>query len=168
MCSLSILLPMTLNNFLVFSALALLPISELRGAIPYGLAVGGELAWVVPLAVAINALVPLIAFVFLDTVHKLLLKWKWYEKTFTTISTRALSKIHEKVEKYGYAGLLVFVAIPLPVTGAWTGALGAWLLSMNRKKSALMIIAGVAVAGVIVSMVLLLGIKGLSFFIKKI
>lgn len=168
MCSLSILQSMTLNNFLVFTALALLPISELRGAIPYGLATGGDLVWIAPLAVGINALVPLLAFVFLDTVHKLLLKWKWYEKLFTTISTKALGKIHEKVEKYGYAGLLVFVAIPLPVTGAWTGALGAWLLGMNRKKSSVMIAIGVTVAGIIVSLVVLLGIKGLNFFIKNI
>lgn len=166
--SLSILRHMTLNQFLVFTALSLLPISELRGAIPYGLAVGGEIWWIAPLAVIINALVPFVAFLFLDTVHKLLLKLKWYEKYFTALSARAVSKIHAKVEKYGYAGLLVFVAIPLPVTGAWTGALGAWLLAMNRKKSALMIIAGVAVAGVIVSLVLLLGIKSLNFFIKKI
>lgn len=53
------------------------------------------------------------------------------------------------IEKYGYLGLFLFVAIPLPGTGAWTGALIAAVLEMNRKKSFLVIAIGVFVAGLI-------------------
>ena len=152
--SLGILRHMTLKSIVIFASLALLPISELRGAIPYGLAAGGALGWVAPLAIGINCLVPLIAFLFLDTLHKLFLKWAWYARLFESFSKKTIAKIHPQVEKYGYLGLLVFVAIPLPITGAWTGALGAWLLEMDKKKASIMIFAGVICAGIIVSLVL--------------
>jgi uncharacterized membrane protein len=71
------------------------------------------------------------------------------------------------VERFGYVGLAVFVAIPLPLTGAYTGAIGAWVLGMIRWKSILAIAVGVALAGVIVSAVYLLGIQALYFFLKR-
>jgi uncharacterized membrane protein len=70
------------------------------------------------------------------------------------------------VEKYGYAGLALFVAIPLPITGAYTGTLGAWILGMNRRKTMLAVLGGVIIAGVIVATVFSLGIKALYFFLK--
>ncbi len=60
------------------------------------------------------------------------------------------------------------MAIPLPITGAWTGALGAWVLGMNPKKSFLAITAGVVVAGIVVTLVAYFGIKALSFFLKTL
>jgi uncharacterized membrane protein len=62
---------------------------------------------------------------------------------------------------------MVFVAIPLPLTGAYTGALGAWVLGMERGKSMLFIALGVALAGIIVSLVYLLGVHALDFFLKR-
>ena len=71
-------------------------------------------------------------------------------------------------DKYGYWGLAIFVSIPLPFTGAWTGALGAWILGMDRKRSMLVVAAGVLMAGVIVTLVVGLGVGALSFLIKKV
>ena len=71
------------------------------------------------------------------------------------------------MERFGYWGLLVFVAIPFPLTGAYTGALGAWVLGLRRGRSMLFIALGVAVAGVVVSLVYLLGVQALDFFLKR-
>ncbi|HEY9053390.1 MAG TPA: small multi-drug export protein [Rectinemataceae bacterium] len=155
---------------LLFTAiLAFLPISELRGAIPYATARGVDLLTAALVGTALNALVPLIAYAFLSTVHKLLYRLVVYRGFFDRFVEKARRKVHEKVEKYGYWGLLVFVAIPLPVTGAWTGTLGAWILGMDRKKSILAIAGGVIVAGIIVSfLVALLGSGARSIFLKYI
>jgi len=81
---------------------------------------------------------------------------------------KARAKVHGKVERYGYLGLLIFVAIPLPVTGAWTGTLGAWVLGMSKKKACLAIVGGVLVAGLVVSiLVALLGAGAEIIFLKS-
>lgn len=146
--------------------LAILPISELRGAIPYALYHGMGIVPAFFLCVGVNALVSPLLLVFLSTIHKLLSRWKPYSRAFERIVERARRKVHEPVEKYGYWGLAVFVAIPLPLTGAWTGALGAWVLGMNPRKAFLAVTAGVVVAGVVVTAVAFFGIKALSFFLK--
>lgn len=68
------------------------------------------------------------------------------------IQNRAMKK-SEQIEKYGYLGLMLFVAIPLPGTGAWTGALLAVLFNMKPAKSLLFILLGVAIAGLVMSLV---------------
>ena len=73
-----------------------------------------------------------------------------------------------KVEIFGFWGVAVFVGIPLPVTGAWTGTLGAWILGLSRKKTLLAILIGVAISGLIVSAVVLLGIEALDFLVKQV
>ena len=149
------------------ATLALLPISELRGAIPYAVLRGVDLVTAALLGTALNALVPLLAFIFLKTFHRLLYKVASYRKFFDRFVERARRKVHPQVEKYGYWGLMVFVAIPLPMTGAWTGTLGAWVLGMEWKKASLAIIAGVILAGIAVSLlVAILGPAANTIFFK--
>jgi uncharacterized membrane protein len=147
---------------------AFLPISELRGAIPFALSQG--IPWYTALlySVFINALVAPVCWIFLSTVHRLLYRWSWYKLTFDAFVERARGKVHQKVEAWGWLGIAAFVAIPLPVTGAWTGTLGAWILGLDRKKTLLSVIIGVIVAGCIVTAVSLLGISAFSIFIKKL
>lgn len=146
--------------------LSLLPISELRGAIPYLLANKVAVVPAFLICVGANSLVSPIMYLFLSTLHRLLLHWKLYARGFEKFLERARRKVHEPVEKYGYWGLAIFVAIPFPLTGAWTGALGAWVLGMDWKKSFLAITAGVITAGVVVSLVAYFGIQALLFLIK--
>ena len=157
------------TTLLLSALLAILPISELRGAIPFAVLRGTNLIQAALLCTAINALVPLLAFLFLSTVHKLFYRWTAYKGFFDRFVEKTRLKVHPQVEKYGYWGLLIFVAIPLPVTGAWTGTLGAWVLGMNRKKAILAIVGGVIVAGIIVTiLVALLGAGAKSIFFKTI
>ena len=146
--------------------LSLLPIAELRGAIPYALANGMPVAPAFALCVAANMLVGPIAWLFLSTLHRLLSRWRPYAAVFDRIVERARRKVHAAVERWGYWGLAVFVAVPLPITGAWTGMLGAWVLGMEVRKSLAAVAVGVLIAGLIVTLVAYFGIKAFSLFLK--
>lgn len=158
---------MTATTLVLTVLLAFLPISELRGAIPFAVARGVPLPEAALLATACNALVAPVAFIFLETIHRLLYRWAFYRGVFDRFVEKTRAKVRGKVEKYGYLGLLLFVAVPLPVTGAWTGALGAWILGMDRKKSMLAVAGGVLIAGLVVALVIGFGIGALSLFVKK-
>ncbi len=159
---------MDANTLLVTIALSFLPISELRGAIPFAVARGTPLLEATAIAVACNVLVGPVAFVFLETFHRLLYRWAFYARVFDRFVAKARAKVKEKVEKYGYLGLMLFVAVPLPVTGAWTGALGAWILGMGRRKAMRAVAAGVLVSGMIVSLIVGFGVEALSFLLKRV
>ena len=148
--------------------LSFLPISELRGAIPFAIANG--ISWYIAssMAIIINALIAPACWVFLSTLNKLFIKIGWYRRFFERFIERARIKLHEKVERWGWLGVALFVAIPLPITGAWTGTLGAWVLGISRKKTMLAVIIGVIISGFIVTSVVLLGIQTLKLFIKEI
>lgn len=125
-----------------------MPISELRGGIPLALYLGFD-----PLTSYILALIGNIL-----PIPFILLTLELVEKAINkTPLSRIYRKVVEKtekrkeiVEKYGYLGLVLFVAIPLPITGAWTGALLAFLLGLNKVKSFLSITIGASLAGLIV------------------
>jgi uncharacterized membrane protein len=159
---------MDTTTLLLTVALSLLPISELRGAIPFAVLRGMDLLPAALIGIAANAAVPAVAYLFLSTFHKLFYRVGAYRRFFDRFVEKARVKVHASVEKYGYWGLLVFVAIPLPVTGAWTGALGAWILGMEKRKSMLAIAGGVIVAGFIVTaLVAALGAGAKSIFFKS-
>jgi uncharacterized membrane protein len=146
--------------------LCLAPISELRGGLPFALSRGMPLVPAYLLCVVSNALVSPLIYLFLSSVHRLLMRWKAYEGFFTRFIERARRRVHDKIARFGIAGLIVFVAIPLPITGAVTGTLGAWVLGIERRKVFAAVAAGVAIAGVIVALVYTLGIKALDLFLK--
>ncbi len=156
----------TLKIAIISALLSVLPISEVRGAIP--LAFYNELGWFIIFLVLLNILTIPLIFLFLDNINTLLLKIKPYKRFFEKTVERTRRKIHKKIEKYGYLGLMLFVAIPLPFTGAYTGTLAAWFFKMNRKKSFIAIALGVIIASIIVSLVCFLGLKTLSIFTKTI
>jgi uncharacterized membrane protein len=150
--------------------LAFLPISELRGAIPFGIAQGLPWYGVYPFAVLLNALVAPVCWLFLSTLHRLFYQagglLRWYRPFFDRFVGRAREKLRGGVEKWGWLGITLFVAIPLPMTGAWTGTLGAWVLGLGKRRTLLAVVLGVAIAGAIVTAVTVLGIKALDLFIR--
>lgn len=156
------------KTLIISSLLSILPISELRGAIPYAYFNGINLFASFAFCVLCNCLVAPIGFVFLNTAHKALDKWSFYHKLFEKTVAKARVRVGEKVEKYGLWGLMVFVAVPLPITGAWTGTIGAWILGLNKKKSTLSICLGVLIAGIVVSSIIYAGVGINSIFIKQV
>jgi uncharacterized membrane protein len=149
------------------SFLSFLPISELRGAIPFAVANGVPWYIAYPYAAFLNALVAPVCWLFLSTLHKLFLKMAWYEGFFNRFVERAREKLRGGVEKWGWIGVAAFVAVPLPMTGAWTGTLGAWVLGISKRRTMLAVVLGVFCAGLIVTLVTILGVRALSVFVKK-
>jgi uncharacterized membrane protein len=148
--------------------LSFLPISELRGALPFAIAHGIPWYQAYVYTVVLNALVAPACWVFLSTLHRWFLKMKWYGNFFDRFVGRAREKLRPPVERWGWLGVAAFVAIPLPVTGAWTGTLGAWVLGLGKGRTMAAVILGVACAGVIVTLVTVLGIRALDVFIKPV
>ena len=148
---------MTFRTFLITGLLSILPISELRGAIPYALTQGMTIPVAYPYCVILNALVGPIVYLFLFSVHKLLSLMTWYKKLFDRVIERARKKLHDKVERFGYWGVMIFVAIPLPITGAWTGAIIAVLLGLKFRYASISITIGVLIAGIVVTCATQLG-----------
>ena len=156
------------GTYLLTILLGLLPISELRGAIPFAYFNGVPLWLSAVIGILSNALVPFIGFTFLGSLHKLLDKWPFYHRLFEKTVARARGKVGEKVHKYGLLGLMLFVAIPLPITGAWTGTLGAWVMGLNPKKCMPFILLGVLISGIIVTTVIFTGSGIASLFTKTV
>ncbi|MBP7217087.1 MAG: small multi-drug export protein [Candidatus Omnitrophica bacterium] len=136
-----------------------LPISELRGAIPLGLAWGMPLVKASVLAV-IGNLIPIIPGLFLfEPVANALRKFKIWSRFFDWLFERTRKKAGT-IEKYEALGLALFVAIPLPMTGAWSGIIAATLFKIKFRYAFLAISAGVIIAGLIVALLCTLGILG--------
>lgn len=158
---------MTERTFLITGLLSLLPISELRGAIPYGIAKGMSVPVAYLYCVALNALVAPLVYLFLVSFHRLFSLMRWYRNLFARFIERARLRVQQKVDRFGYWGLIFFVALPLPITGAYTGTLGAWILGLDARRTFLAVLAGVMISGVIVTTVTYFGLGALSFLIKR-
>ena len=140
---------------------SMLPIIELRGALPLAINVF-NISW--PKAFLISYIgnmipAPIILWL-LGPIVKLLSKIHLFKKFFDWLFERTRKRSNKMIEKYEEIGLMAFVAIPLPGTGAWTGALIAFLFGLDFKKSLLIIAIGVFIAGIIVTCLCLLGWLG--------
>jgi uncharacterized membrane protein len=160
---------MELPVIFVSVLLSLLPISELRGGIPFAYFNGVSLFLAAPLCIITNAMVAPIAYTFLATVHKIFYSyWPWYVSFFDRFVAKAQRRVYPKVSKYGYWGILLFVAVPLPITGAWTGTLGSWIMGLDKRKTMMAVFGGVIVSGLIVTSLVALGVGIDSVFMKRI
>lgn len=145
---------------------SMLPVIELRGAIP--LAFGLGLPWWQ--AYIISVLGNLLPVPFILLLINIVLKWmsnsrvKFFNKTADFLYKK-VEKNREKIEKYSFWGLCLFVAIPLPVTGAWTGSLVAAVIGMKPWKAFISALLGVLIAGVIVTLIVYCGIGFLAWLV---
>ncbi|RMF91251.1 MAG: ligand-binding protein SH3 [Methanobacteriota archaeon] len=139
-------------RMIVFIA-AMLPFTELRGAIP--LAIGQysiNPAEAFAIAVAGN-LVPVVALLYLlGPVERRLRFIGVFDRFFQWLFDRTRRKHSERMDRYGALGLVTFVAIPLPVTGAWTGVAAAYVFGIKKRYAFPAITAGVLIAGVVVTL----------------
>lgn len=132
---------------------SMLPIIELRGAIPVGVSLGLPVWQAALVAMAGNLLpVPFIIAFIRTVMDWLRVKSARAAKFVAWLEAKGTGAKAEKVRHAQFWGLLAFVAIPLPGTGAWTGALIASLLNMRMKRALPPIVLGVLIAGVIVSL----------------
>ena len=140
-------LPRELVAFLISA----LPIAELRGGIPVALGMGIE--WRVALVIcAAGNFVPIVPILYLlGPLEGALRRWPPMDRFLTRLFARTRRR-GKLIEKYEALGLIAFVAIPLPVTGAWTGALAAHLFGVRPRYAIPAIICGILIAGVVVTL----------------
>lgn len=139
-----------LGKELVVFIISILPILELRGGLIAAslLKIPFFKGYIISI---IGNLLPIpLVLLFLDKIFELLKKFKFTSKLVIKLENKILSK-KKQIDKYGYLGLLLFVGIPLPGTGAWTGSALAVLLHLDKKKSFMYIIFGVILASIIMS-----------------
>ena len=157
-----------LKSYLITFLISMVPIVELRGAIPYGTLVCDP---AVPLlhAYIISIIGNMLPVPFIFFFASKVLGWGADKPIIGGFFTWCLKKGHKGGEKLQasagrglYVALLLFVGIPLPGTGAWTGTLAASFLDMDFKKSSLSVMCGVLLAGVIIGLLSALGINVLK------
>lgn len=141
-----------MKKYLIIFLISMVPLVELRGAIP--VAVGMELP-VVP-AIIVSVLGNMVPVPFIFLFARRILEWGKDKKYIGGFFTWCLEKgekggrkLESKAGRGLYWALLLFVGIPLPGTGAWTGTLAASILNMDFKKSVLFVLLGVLLAGII-------------------
>ncbi len=139
---------------------AMLPIAELRGAIPWAVLVLGMPLWKAYLLAVVGNLVPIVPLLLVfQPVSRWLHRFGLWQRFYQWLERRTRAR-GEVVEKYEALGLMAFVAIPLPVTGAWTGAFAALLFGIRFRRALVAILGGVLIAGAIVSALVALGWLG--------
>ena len=142
-----------MKNLLYVFFISMVPLIELRGAIPVGTGLG--INWILNLVICIVGNCLPIPFILLFV--KAVLRWmrgcsiELFAKVSNWLYKKA-EKNRPRIEKYAAWGLFIFVAIPLPGTGAWTGALVASLFDMNKVKAMVSIFGGVVGAGLIMTL----------------
>ena len=157
-----------LKKYLIAFLVSMVPLIELRGAVPYGVIFGLPLWLTFVVAIVGNMLpVPIIYFF-----ARKVLEWGCDKPVIGKFFTFCLEKGHRGGEKLKakagrglFWALLLFVGIPLPGTGAWTGTLAASLLDMGFKESVLACIGGVILAGIIMGTLSLLGVSAFGVIV---
>ncbi|HID93061.1 MAG TPA: ligand-binding protein SH3 [bacterium (Candidatus Stahlbacteria)] len=148
----------------------MLPISELRGSIPLGINLFKLPVWECVLISIIGNILPIIPLLLvLDPLSRYLTKFSRPKKFFDWLFSRTRRR-SQIVERYKMLGLMAFVAIPLPVTGAWTGAIAAFLFGIRFKHAIAAIFIGVLIAATIVTSLSVIGkwgalLAGIGLFI---
>ena len=138
------------NKDLIIFIISMLPLLESRGGLIAAALLNVDFIPAFIISILGNILPMPFVLLFMEKILEWLKKFKRFNNLIRKFEKKILSK-REQIDKYGYLGLLLFVGIPLPGTGAWTGAALAVLLHIDRKKSFAYIALGVLMASVIMS-----------------
>ena len=158
-----------MNEILNLIWITLLPFLELRASIPYGVfKTELSLLTIFLVCVITNIVLAPIVYFILDNFVGLFTKIKFIDRIYQKIVIRTQRRVHKYVEKYGVLGLALFIGVPLPGSGVYSGALAAYLLGFRKRDFFMAAIIGVLIAGTIVLLVSTAGNSALSFMIKNV
>ena len=127
------------------------PFGEARAGIPYGEIAGLPILLVFIIGLTANLLVFPIFYRAIEFSNKHFFKNKYYKKSAIYLSSRARTKTKTIIKKYGVWGLMVFVMIPLPVTGAYIGTIAAYIFGISYRKSLIAISSGITISSIMVT-----------------
>jgi uncharacterized membrane protein len=151
------------HAIVVLTLITLVPSLELRASIPIGIfGMEGQLSWpaVVFVCIVANILLGWGVFWIMGPAFQLIRRWTWFDRKVWPMLEKTRHRIQPYVEKYGELGVAVFIGIPLPGSGVYTGALGAYLLGVDRRKFSVANVLGVLIAGAAVTAICLLILHG--------
>ena len=141
----------SIGKFITTFFISMVPIVELRLGLPYGIAQGLEYPYALLAAVLGNMLPTPFIIVYIQRIFAWLrLRWAALDGFISRMEKKAETK-GETVRRYGFWGLIILVAIPLPGTGAWTGALAAAFLNLRLREAIPAIFIGVCIAAAIMT-----------------
>ena len=157
-----------LSKEIITILMAMLPVAELRLALPISITIL-NLPWYQGFYLSvIGNLIPVpFLLLFFEAVARLIQKVEIGKRFIGWLLSRT-AKRTGIIEKYKFAGLIIFVAIPLPLTGAWTGSLAAYILGLRFWSAFLAIALGIIAAGIIVTVLTLLGWVGAGIAIAAL
>jgi uncharacterized membrane protein len=142
------------SDILFTFLISLSPFGEARAGIPYGELNGLPILLVFVIGLAANLLIFPFFYRSIEFSKKYFSKNEFYKKSVIYLSSRAKSRTKTMIKKYGVWGLMVFVMIPLPITGAYTGTIAAYLFRISYKKSLIAISIGVTISSIMVTSVM--------------
>lgn len=154
-----------LKQICFLTLVTLIPALELRASIPYGILgnstwgiTPGLMSWpvVVLVCVVVNILLGMLVFALLRPALAYFERFGWFNRYFSRYLNRARKRLKPYVDRYGELGVALFIGIPLPGSGVYTGAVGAFLLGLDRKKFHIANAIGVCIAATAVTAVTLL------------
>ena len=147
--------------------LSLLPVSELRGAIPFAVYKGISIYHAFIIAIIANFFVIPFVFFFLDHLHEYFMQYNYYRVVFNKYIEKKRCVLERHIgSKWEFFALVSFVGIPLPITGAYTGTLLAWFFEIPRRKAYIALSLGILISGIIVSLTVFFGIRTLEIFLN--
>ncbi len=152
------MLSTTLGKCFMTFLISMVPVVELRGGLPYGIVSGLSLPLAAVSAILGNMLPVPFIIIFIERIFQWLRRnYPKMDSLIGRLEKRAEEK-QETVDKYGWLGLVILVAIPLPGTGAWTGSLVAAVMRMKLQKAVPCVFLGVIIAAILMTIITKLGI----------
>ncbi|MEA3272679.1 MAG: small multi-drug export protein [Patescibacteria group bacterium] len=153
-------------NEIITFLVAMTPVGELRASLPLAIEVFNMPIWKAYLLSVAGNIVPVFLILWLiGPISNFLRRFKIFDKFFTWLFARTRRKTEGKYAVYGELALILFVAIPLPITGAWTGSLAAFLFGVPKKRAIPLIVIGVIIAGFVVTLATLGVVSFLRFLV---
>ena len=156
-----------MKTVLILILITFIPTLELRASIPFGI-LKGDIPWwlVVMVCVITNILLGPLVYLVLEKGIGLLQRFEWLDRIYERTVARTQQRIQKSVDRYGEIGVALFIGIPLPGTGSYSGALGAYLIGLGYGKFVIANIIGVLMAGTIVTAAFLSGLEAFRILIK--
>nr|WP_041633110.1 small multi-drug export protein [Maribacter sp. HTCC2170] len=146
-------------DFIIAMLWSLSPFGEAKVGIPYGMYNGLNIYWVFAVCFLSNLLVfPLMIF-FLEKINRHFIKWSLYKKIAIYVARRAKLGSGNKIQKFGFLGLVFFVMIPLPGTGVYAGSIATYLFRIEKQKAFIANAIGIFFSSVIIWTTTLLSMK---------
>jgi uncharacterized membrane protein len=154
-------------KILILVVMTFVPTLELRASIPYGYWEAGlsPVATVAICVLANIALAPLVWLLVDKGIH-VFLKFDWIDRLYSRVVERARAKLRPYVERWGTVGLALFIGVPLPGSGVYSGGLGAYLLGFSFSQFIVASVIGVLIAGALVTAIVVSGMTGFDLFLK--